>query len=125
LGGDVEALPSRADRGERPRRGAELGQHRRDPGESAAQGRGRWSAVAGQECEEADVVVGAVVGVAGAPELVPLVTGIVAGTVVLVWVWRISCPQDHRVTELLAEEGRSGVEQDRSRPCRRARTPAR
>ncbi|QJY44790.1 DUF1345 domain-containing protein [Pseudonocardia broussonetiae] len=54
------------------------------------------------------LVAGAAVGVVGAPELVPLVTWSVAATVVLTWVWRISWPQDHRGTKLLAEEeGRS------------------
>ena len=52
----------------------------------------------------AGLVVGVVVGIVGAPELVPLVTWTVATTVVLVWVWRISWPQDHRGTKLLAEE---------------------
>ncbi|GAA2571657.1 DUF1345 domain-containing protein [Pseudonocardia hydrocarbonoxydans] len=51
---------------------------------------------------------GAVVGLAGASELVPLVTWTVAATVVLVWAWRISWPLDHRGTKLLAEaESRS------------------
>jgi uncharacterized membrane protein len=49
------------------------------------------------------LVVGGIVGIAGAPELVPLVGWTAATTVILTWVWRISWPQDDQGTKRLAE----------------------
>lgn len=81
-----------------------------DPSDDPARGRGRiLSARRTLLSVAVGVAAGAVVGIVGALELVPLVIWTVAATVVLVWVWRISWPQDHRGTKLLAEE------EDRSR----------
>jgi uncharacterized membrane protein len=49
------------------------------------------------------VICGGVVGLAGEPELLPIVAWIVAVLVVLTWVWRIIWPQDFIGTERLAE----------------------
>jgi uncharacterized membrane protein len=51
----------------------------------------------------AGLLGGAIVGIAGALELVPLVSWGVAATVIVTWVWRISWPQDHQGTKRLAE----------------------
>jgi uncharacterized membrane protein len=99
-----------------PRDGGARGRVRQEPAGSGparsddpGRGRGRiLSARRALVSVAVGLAVGAVVGVLGAPELVPLVTWTVAATVVLVWVWRIVWPQDHRGTKLLAEEeGRS------------------
>jgi uncharacterized membrane protein len=56
----------------------------------------------------AGAVGGVLTGLAGALELAPIVSWIVATSVVLVWVWRIIWPQDPAGTERLAEcEARS------------------
>ena len=53
-------------------------------------------------------VGGALVGLIGSVELVPIVAWVVATLVVLIWVWRIIWPPDAAGTERLAEwEGRS------------------
>jgi len=49
------------------------------------------------------LVVGGIVGIVGAPELIPLVGWTAATTVILTWVWRIGWPQDDRGTKRLAE----------------------
>jgi hypothetical protein len=51
------------------------------------------------------LVVGGVVGVVGAPELVPLVGWTAATTVILTWVWRISWPQDDQGTKTAGRDG--------------------
>ncbi|RKS75325.1 putative membrane protein [Motilibacter peucedani] len=50
------------------------------------------------------VVVGAVVAALGLPQLAVLVGWGSGASAVLVWVWRISWPQDHRGTKRLAED---------------------
>jgi uncharacterized membrane protein len=49
---------------------------------------------------------GALVGVAATPRLTPLVGWTVTVAVLLVWVWRMSWPQDSEGTERLAEQER-------------------
>jgi uncharacterized membrane protein len=49
------------------------------------------------------LLAGAVVALAGDPELLPIVAWIVATTIVMAWVWRIVWPQDAAGTERLAE----------------------
>jgi uncharacterized membrane protein len=56
----------------------------------------------------AGLLAGALAGIAGPFELVPIVAWIVATLVVLTWVWRLIWPQDAAGTERLAEgEARS------------------
>jgi uncharacterized membrane protein len=55
-------------------------------------------------CLSGGVVAAAVVIAAGVPELSVLAGWTVAGAGVLVWVWRVSWPQDHGGTKRLAEE---------------------
>jgi uncharacterized membrane protein len=50
------------------------------------------------------LVIGGLVAVIEGPELFLLAAWAGAATVALIWVWRISWPQDGRGTELLAEE---------------------
>jgi uncharacterized membrane protein len=50
------------------------------------------------------VVIGSLAAIFAGPELFPLVSWTVAATVVLVWVWGISWPADHKCTKRLAEE---------------------
>lgn len=59
-------------------------------------------------CAAAGLVAAVVAALAGLPDLAPLVGWIVATGSAVTWVWRISWPQGHEVTEQLAEEeGRS------------------
>ena len=55
-------------------------------------------------CTAAGLVAAVVTALAGLPELAPLVGWIVAAGSAMTWVWRISWPQGHEVTEQLAEE---------------------
>src|SRR5215217_2978977 len=65
-----------------------------------------WRLLAGAGL--AGAAAGAVVAVAAAPELSVLVGWVVAATVVLARVWRVSWPQDAEGTQWLAEqEGRT------------------
>lgn len=60
------------------------------------------------------VPVGGLALLIDAPELWPLLTWVVATTVGLTWVWRISWPQDHHGTERLAESERQSRVTDTS-----------
>jgi uncharacterized membrane protein len=55
-------------------------------------------------CVAFGLAAGAVVALFGLPALVPLVVWTVASATALIWVWRISWPQDPAGTERLAEE---------------------
>jgi len=55
-------------------------------------------------CMTSGLATGVLVAMLWSPELLPLVSWTVAATMALVWVWRLSWPQDSTGTERLAEE---------------------
>lgn len=55
-------------------------------------------------CAAAGLVAAAVTALVGVPDLAPLVGWTVAAGLAVAWVWRISWPQGHEMTERLAEE---------------------